>query len=53
MQMDHIKPVYNTNPPGWILTIPSERDLEPEEFVVRFQGVIMQKELPPVTVRYG
>jgi len=53
MQMDHIKPVFNTNPPGWILTIPGECDLEHEEFVVRLQGVIVQKALPPVMVRYG
>jgi hypothetical protein len=53
MQMDHIKPVFNTNPPGWILTIPGECDLEHEEFVVRLQGVIVQKEFPPVMVRYG
>jgi hypothetical protein len=51
--MDHIIPVLNTNPPGWIFTIPSEHDLEQEEFVVRFQGVIAQKELPPVIVRYA
>ena len=51
--MDHIIPVLKTNPPGWIFTIPSERDLEHEEFVVRLQGVIAQKELPPVTVRYA
>ena len=52
MQMDHINPIYNTNPQGWILTVPGEHDSEPEEFVVRLQGVIVQKELPPVTVRY-
>jgi hypothetical protein len=53
MKMDHVKPVFNTNPPGWILTIPGESDLEYEEFVIRLQGVIVQKELPPITERYG
>jgi len=51
--MDHVKPVFNTNPPGWILTIPGESDLEYEEFIIRLQGVIVQKELPPITERYG
>jgi hypothetical protein len=46
-------PVLNTNPPGWIFTVPDERGLEHEELVVRLQGVIAQKELPPVTVRYA
>ena len=53
MHMGHLNTIYNTNPQGWILTVPSEHDWEPEEFVVRLQGVIVQKELPPVTVRYG
>ena len=50
--MDHIIPVWNANPPGWIFTIPGEQGLEHKEFVVRLQGVIAQKELPPITVKY-
>jgi hypothetical protein len=52
IQMDHIIPVWNANPPGWIFTIPGEQGLEHEEFVVRLQGVIAQKELPPITIKY-
>ena len=52
IQMDNIIPVFNSNPPGWILTVPGARNSEHEEFVIKLQGVITQKELPPITVRY-
>ena len=51
--MDHIIPSFNANPPGWIFTVPDEQGIEHKEFVVGLQGVIVQKKLPPVTVRYA
>jgi hypothetical protein len=50
-QVNIVKPVFNTSPPGWVLTIAKEDQPESEELVVRLQGVIAQLELPPVIVR--
>lgn len=52
IQVDVVKPVFNNSPPGWILTVAKYDNPESEELVVRLQGVIVQSELPPVTVRW-
>ena len=50
-QVNVVKPVFNSNPPGWIMTVATNDLPEREELVVKLQGVIAQSGLPPVIVR--
>jgi len=45
LQVDKLKPVLNEKPMYWRLTVPTS---ESEELVLSMQGVIVNKDLPPV-----
>jgi hypothetical protein len=50
-QIDKLKPVLNEKPTYWRLTIPSMDETQKEELVLSMQGVILNKDLPPVLKR--
>lgn len=52
IQDNDIKPVLNEKPTYWRLTIPGSDTSESEELVWTIQGVIVNKDLPPVLNRY-
>jgi hypothetical protein len=47
-QIDKLQPALNDKPTYWRLTIPTSDASQSEELVVSMQGVITNKDLPPV-----
>jgi hypothetical protein len=47
-QLDKLRPVLNEKPTYWRLVIPNAESDQSEELVLSMQGVITNKELPPV-----
>ena len=51
-QVDKLKPVLNEKPTYWRLTIPTSEATQSEELVLSMQGVIVNKDLPPVLKKW-
>jgi hypothetical protein len=47
-QINMLKPVLSEKPAYWRLTIPATDKTETEELVLSMQGVIVNKDLPPI-----
>jgi hypothetical protein len=50
-QIDKLKPILNKKPTYRRLTIPTTDETQKEELVLSMQGVILNKDLPPVLKR--
>ncbi|KIM71254.1 hypothetical protein PILCRDRAFT_17230 [Piloderma croceum F 1598] len=48
-QVNKLKPVLSEKPAYWRLTIPATDQTETEELVLSMQGVIVNKDLPPIS----
>jgi hypothetical protein len=51
IQDDILRPILNEKPTYWRLTIPGLESYESEELVWSIQGVIANKDLPPILNR--
>jgi hypothetical protein len=51
-EIDKLQPVLNDKPTYWWLTIPTSDAGQSEELVLSMQGVITNKDLPPVLHKY-
>jgi hypothetical protein len=51
LQFDNLKPVPNEKPTYWRLTVPTSEVTQTEELVLSMQGVIVNKDLPPMLTK--
>ena len=51
--MDEPKPILGEHPQHWKLTFTNNESSEHEELVLRMQGIITHKDLPPITRQYA
>jgi hypothetical protein len=47
-EIDKLNPVLNNKPTYWRLTVPTSNTDKSEELVLSMQGVITNKDLPPI-----
>ena len=52
LQFDNLKPVLNEKPTYWRLTVPTSEVTQTEELVLSMQGVIVNKDLPPMLMKW-
>jgi hypothetical protein len=50
-QFDKLKPILNEKPTYWRLTVPTSESTQIEELVLSMQGVIVNKDLPPILIK--
>ncbi|KIM72038.1 hypothetical protein PILCRDRAFT_82231 [Piloderma croceum F 1598] len=50
-QFDKLKPTLNEKPTYWRLTVPTSEVTQSEELVLSMQGVIVNKDLPPILIK--
>ena len=51
LQFDNLKPVLNKKPAYWRLTVPTSEVTQTEELVLSMQGVIVNKDRPPMLTK--
>ncbi|KIM77374.1 hypothetical protein PILCRDRAFT_12015 [Piloderma croceum F 1598] len=51
IDFDKLKPILNEKPTYWRLTVPTSESTQIEELVLSMQGVIVNKDLPPILIK--